>query len=378
MSKEQKYLQKIENDVQERLYDLLTIHLIDVHAKVRKSGKNKDQLVALLERAIDQLRKSLTQYNKLQWYRYIIILCNKILLYQTDRQDIKRLKMELINDFVHSDEHQESIPLNNQVNELRITYDATYMTYLMKSYAKRKEWDKALYCLIVVSLIEPDNEDIDSCYRTISEHMKKEKLESVTFTKPKGMTLALDSNVVLARILYDVGEYRIAPQKTFDLERLGNENSFVITETVREEAKKHLEYREFAIRRHCRENRRFKPKEIIEALYKRLDKICSKYACRVEAPERLIKEIEGMYKKHLGALEEILQGKLQARFISHKLRKIAQREGMLPEKGDIKLLAEVITLNQGNEHGILTRDRDLTMFAREIYDRWGVKVFWRV
>ncbi|MFH1606750.1 MAG: hypothetical protein ABIC91_05370 [Nanoarchaeota archaeon] len=51
-TKELKYLEKIKNDIDERLYDLLVVHLVGHHEKVRKSGHNKEKFVTLLEKAI--------------------------------------------------------------------------------------------------------------------------------------------------------------------------------------------------------------------------------------------------------------------------------------------------------------------------------------
>lgn len=42
-TKELKYLEKIKNDIDERLYDLLIMHLVGHHVKVQKSGSIKDE-----------------------------------------------------------------------------------------------------------------------------------------------------------------------------------------------------------------------------------------------------------------------------------------------------------------------------------------------
>ena len=62
--------------------------------------------------------------------------------------------------------------------------------------------------------------------------------------------------------------------------------------------------------------------------------------------------------------------------VSHKLRKLAQRENFLPEEGDIKLLAEVITLNKKGENiGIFTQDKDFTLFANPLKEKFGIDIF---
>ena len=150
-TKELRYMEKIKNDIDERLYDLLVMHLINHHEKVRKSGSNKDAFVTLLEKAIANLRKGISGFNKIHFYRYILICCNVILVYDTKRQDIKDLKKELIEDYTAS-EHDldDKIPLNYQINEVRLTYDTSYLCYLIKRMIELKQWDK-------------DNIEVDIC-----------------------------------------------------------------------------------------------------------------------------------------------------------------------------------------------------------------------
>ena len=84
-----------------------------------------------------------------------------------------------------------------------------------------------------------------------------------------------------------------------------------------------------------------------------------------------VSEIREFYLDYLEELEKILLFKLRGKYVSKKLRKLAQRESLLPEEGDLKLLAEAIKLNVG----ILSKDKDFVNFKKEILDKFGVKVY---
>ena len=270
-TQELNYLEKIENDVRERLWDLLIIHLIDVEDKVKVHGDNQDKLIELLDKSLKILRNGINNYNRLHFYRYTLIVCNKILRYDKKRKDLKEIKKEIIKDYIHSDSEdfiklpyltgEKILSLSNQVNEIRLTYDTTYLSYLIGKCIRDKELHKALYCLIVVRLIEPDKEELEEYDRVIHENIKSKKTEKIVYEKPENEVLALDSNVVISKIMYDVGEYRIRSESTFDLEKLGNNNKFVITESVAEEVRKHLEFALVGIKRFCR-GTKFDYKEI--------------------------------------------------------------------------------------------------------------------
>jgi hypothetical protein len=380
-TKELKYLEKIENDINEKLYDLLIMHLVDHHKKVRKSGSNKEKFISLLEIAINNIRDEMDSYksSNFRLYRYILIYCNAILMYDTKRQDLKDLKKELIEDFTHSEQASgEKIPLNYQINEVRITYDTRYLFYLINYFINSKIWEKALYCLITVKLIEPDKEELEEFYKVIKQNLKDETLEFKEFNNPKDKILALDANVVISRIIYDVEDYRVGSKTTFDLEKLGNYNKFIITPSVINEVKEHLDFQLALTRRFCNKNPRFNYDDIESTLEKRFKKIVEKYKSEViELKEENLEAIKKFYMKHLNKLEEIILAKLMGETVSHKLRKLAQRESMLPEEGDLKLLAEVIEINKTSdkEVAILTGDKDFTEFASGIKKEFGIEVY---
>ncbi len=379
-TKELKYMEKIKNDIDERMYDLLIRHLINHHDRVRKSGKNKDSFVTLLDKAITNLRKGVNSYNKIHFYRYTLICCNAVLVYDTKRQDIKDLKKEIIEDYTASEhDSDDKIPLNYQINEVRLTYDTSYLCYLIKKMIDLKEWDKALYCWHTVNLIEPDKEELEEYYDLIKLNIVDSEIKEIDFEKPSGMILALDSNVVISRIFYDVGDYRLGSKSKYDLEKLEHNNSFIITKSTVEEVQKHLDFQLISIKRVCRNQERFNYEEIEITLKKRFEKVIETYSLKeeIQVDEEIINRIKEFYQKHLNKLEEIMLAKIRSKYVSHKLRKLSQRDSLMPEEGDMTLLAEVIKLDKTSEKevGILTEDKDFVEFIGSIEDEFGIKVY---
>ena len=135
MSTVEKYLKKLENDVSEQLYDLLIMHLLDVDKKVVHAASEKDNIshfLSILDTALNNLSDNISDYNRLQSFRYMILICNTILRYDKKREDIKELKKRIVENYIQSDEHAEGIiPLNYQINEIRLTYSSDYLTYLI-------------------------------------------------------------------------------------------------------------------------------------------------------------------------------------------------------------------------------------------------------
>lgn len=372
MTIEDKYLEKINNDIDESLYDLLSHHIKESHQKIKTK---KEEFIKLLEKAIKKLKKNISPYNQLEYFRYIILCCNTILRFDKNYEKVKEIKKEIIKEYTHSDSIIEGkIPLNYQINEIRITYNSEYLVYLIDRYISKKKYREALYCLIAVKLIEPDNEKIDKWEKEIKENIKDKVIEKRSYKDPKNYLLALDSNVVISRIFYDVDDYRIPHEETFNLELLGNNNKFIITSSVQKEVKEHLEFQLIQVKNFCNKNKKFDYDEIYKTLSKRYEKIMDKYL--VETGEVDIKDIKYFYSNYIENLEEILYMKLSGSSISKKLRKIAQRENLLPEIGDMQLLKEVIELSKTNEKiGILSMDKDFTYFTKEIEDRFNIKIF---
>jgi uncharacterized LabA/DUF88 family protein len=74
-------------------------------------------------------------------------------------------------------------------------------------------------------------------------------------------------------------------------------------------------------------------------------------------------------------LEQIFFSKIKSMPVSHKLRKLAQRVDLLPEEGDMRLLAEAIALSQaGATAAICSQDKDFLVFSQEIRDTFSIDV----
>jgi hypothetical protein len=236
MNKKEKYLAKIENDVNERIFDILMIHLLNVKKIIIKKDDNYYKLIKILDNALKILKKGINNHNRLNFYRYMILICNIILYYDTHRQDIKDIKKKIIEEFTHSENVEGKIPLNYQINELRITYDTSYLReYLIKRLIERKEFDKALYCLIAVRLIEPDDEKLDEYYRIIKQNISDPFIDYKKFRNPVNKKLLLDSNIVIGLIDFKLG-------KEYCLDSFLKNNDLVITSSVYREVKEHIDF----------------------------------------------------------------------------------------------------------------------------------------
>jgi len=385
MNKQQLYLKKIENDVNERIYDLLVQHLKEVHKILPKTDDNKDYLRELnkhLFKALDDLKHT-NRFNYLQNYRSSILIINIILSYKPEESHLKQVKLSILNKF-SSDiiyDKKEKIPLKSQMTELRITYDTSYLIYLLENiFIKKEMWDKAIYCLIAIELVEPDHEDIQKYKEIITKHLKKEELTYKEFEEPKENIILLDTNIVLNKVLYDVGEYKISHNKLEEynslMEKWGNNNKFVITNSIKEELEKQIKFSIDTVNNVCSKFKHFNKKEIITTLEKRFNNLIKKYAVAVEEKRYNLTNIEKFYSNYLGNLYEITLDKIENKKLSKKLKKLSDREGLLPELGDLKLLADAIELKKSNPNiAILSNDKDLYLFNEQIEKVFGIKIY---
>ena len=360
----QKFLEKIENDVSERIYDLLVVHLIGVHEKIKVYGETdapyRKKLVLLLDASIKDLIEGINRYNALQRYRWILLFCNKLLTYES-RLDIKKIKMKIVEEFTHAEQDTgERIPLNYQINELRITYDASYLLYLAKKLTKEKDWAKALYCTIAARLVEPDNEELEELYSEIKKNVKDETIKNSPSEELKDKTLVLDSNIVISIIMQDVGKFKPSFEEPFEIKDLEENNKIIITDSVEQEVKGHITYKLEEIKKRIEKLSRFSYSEIEKTIWKRYTDLLEKYpAPPIKVDPKKIEELKEEYGKHLNKLEEILMEKIKRQPLSSKLRKIAQRENLLPEEGDLKLMAEAdASAKTGLNVKIITKDKD--------------------
>ena len=161
---------------------------------------------------------------------------------------------------------------------------------------------------------------------------------------------------------------------------LGNYNNFIITPAIKKEIDKHMEFQLERTKRICQNHKKFNYGDIKHVLMKRYEKIMHKYLLReeVKTDPEFINSIKEFYMEYLPSLEKILLEKIKGKDLSHKLKKLAQRESMLPEEGDITLLAEVYELKKKNDKiAILSDDKDLTMFSKVLKENWRIEVFSR-
>lgn len=378
MNTKEKYLSKLENDVSERIFDIMMIHLLKIHDKIPKHKEDGYylELIKILEGALKILGKGINSYTKLSYYRYSLLICNIILSYDTSREDIKDVKKKIIEDYTHSDNLTGKIPLDYQINEIRITYDTKYLNYLIKKLIEKdKEWNKALYCLIATRWIEPDDEKLDKYYSIIKENIKDKEIIDKKFLNAENKLILLDSNIVISQIIYDTEEYKyLGNYDHHYLDSYAKNNQLVITTSVLDEVNEHIDFKLSHIRRVCsKTNQDFnKIKEVIEQRTKDFYDKCKILNVKIED----IDDIKEFYSNYLNKLEEILEAKIRGKIVSHKLRKLAHRTCLLPEEGDMNLLKEAITLKQtGKNVGILTQDKDFTIFAGCIYEEFGVEVY---
>ena len=379
------YLKKLENDINERIYDLFIEHLRSAHSVIARTEKNKENLTILygiLQRAIEKLKKETTKSNQFFFFRYRVLVINFYLSYVPNNEEIKKEKLEILNEFSKGDyDLNEKIPLRSQMTEIRITYDVKYLYYLIeKQFIPKKMWDKALYCLLAVELIEPDHKDIKTFYDLILSNIEKKKVEFFEFERPTSAVLILDTNIVLSKILGPIGEFKM-PQmnhKEYEelIDALEKENKIIITPSVCLELKKNLDFTLSKAKDLSVKNSKFNYEEISSVLNKRFEEIISKYGIKINVKSDL-KEIEKFYSSFLEMLYEITLDKIEHKSLSQKLRKLAQREGLLPEMGDMVLLKEAIEIKKISENKnvyIISNDKDLYLFNKEINEKFEIKV----
>ena len=382
MYREERYVQKIKNDVEEKLYELLTLHLREMDKKISIHAEDnvelKRELVSLLDIAVNDIWSRTNKFNKLINYRHILLISNTILRFYKERQDIKDLKKQIIEDFTHSERAEDGkIPLNYQMNEVRITYDVDYLSYLVQKYIDRKDWIKAMYCFKAVEMLEPDHDMIDIWSDTLSRNLLGKEPRMLDQETPVGKRLAMDSNIAISMISDNIGDYQFRERLNFDRGVL-DQNEVFITPSVRDEVHSNVEYRKVKISGFCKKNERFDPGVIIPEFQKRYEGLLERYlvdSCGEDCAP--LERVRRFYLQYAPTLVEILDDKMEHYFVSHRLRKLAQREGLLPEEGDMRLLSEVLKMRENGERvdGILSLDKDFTIFSRDILDEFGVEVF---
>ena len=373
ISKQKRYLNKLKNDLDENHFDLLINHLSEIGVRIKIFDEDAESLISFLEEAINLLKTKIQDRNKQFIYRYILICANKILFLDKSREDIKQLKKDLIEDYNHLEEKESGkIPIDYQLSELRITYDPHYLLYLTKSLIKQEKYVEAFFCYEAIHLIEPDNDIIDQYWDFFEKLFPKVELEKAEFNEPKEMILILDANVVISKILENIPEFNEYCSETYDLEKLGNFNKFLVFNSVIKEVKEHIDILCYNKFRHSRTEKR----DLERRILKKLNKFIEKYIYS-EKLDLNLNEVKAFYLKFPSKLRIILNWKVShEKTLSHKLRRMVKRYNLLPEEGDLCFLANCIALKQHESKniGILSNDSDFQYFAKEIKEKFDIEV----
>lgn len=379
----EKYLEKLENDVEEGMWDLLVLHLHEARGTIEKrlpwNEPSIDRLVSTLDKAIDCL-KEITEkkrYFSREHYRYLLLCANELLYYRTDRQDIKDLKQRIVADFTLSEPGDSpQIPLDKQINEVRITHDARDLQYLVGAFIEEEDWLNALYCWIPVSLLEPDWRHLEASYQSINEHLSPELPEFEPSARPEKSVVLVDANILISQIVQSVGEYRIGQPDAHRTQELLQQlrdanNQLILTKSVQQEVEAHMDYIKEFVRQDAPRHG-FDPETIRAAFDRRYEELLAHFEImELEAGE----DVRPFYEQYLKTLEKITLEKIQDKTVSKKLRKLAQRNGILPEEADQQLLSEAARLQaERGDVYIASNDKDFGVFSKPIKERYGVGI----
>ena len=373
------YIKKLENDLENEFYDLFLEHIKIVHTKIkRKIEKNffLEKLYSLYDRAIKNLKQRLNKLEKDEFMinvvrklfqRYLIKIINSYLTYRPEKQSIKNLKQKLIHNFLRDERNEitEKIPLTSQINEVRITHDTHYIKYCIENkFLKKNDLIRAKYFCKVLEFIEPDSTLISKCENIIKNKFKKYNLiYDKTFKNPKNSIIVLDSNILIKLILSKKENY--IERKLTELEK---DNKIFLTRENYNEI-------ENSIKSLISYNERYrKDKDFYLAKLEKIKKYIFK---NLKIKNNNLFIIRKFYEKYLLNLEEIFYLKLHTNKISKILRKLAQREYLLPEKDDLLLLSDSIEIKKlfSKEVYIYSEDIDLYLFNKEIFNKFKIKVF---
>jgi hypothetical protein len=256
-----------------------------------------------------------------------IILANKILRYEND-QSIKDLKRRIIEEYTGSpSDDSELIPLKYQISELRITYDARYLEYMVEALLRKEEYDKALYCLLTYKLIEPDHPKLESWRARIGSWITEPDLPDYKTPAPADLVL-LDANALFPIVFTDAGGYRFDMDEPTDID-------YAITPSVMAELRTAWEY-------HLEQAR--SQGADITALKEANDP--ESFASKVIEVEPVsLNTIKDLYREYPFRLEKILYRKIaRMNRLSDKLKELSTRDTLLPEDGDLRLLIESVGL----------------------------------
>jgi hypothetical protein len=334
-------------------------------------------------------KKLLHQENKLPPPR-VIDLCNILLLIDSKDRSLIRKKIRVLNAFQGKDEETEELTLNHIITETRLTKDTSYLQYRAKRYIDSMDWEKALYSIEAILTYEPENEEFIALKKKALESCKKYVLcEKIEFDMPKDEIIVVDANIWIFKIFKDVktmdGDFFLEAERHADTEMLfskySNNNRVIVLPTTIDEINTHLKIRKMNIEKTCMKGRFGSVgfKKIAAELDSRMDYFIKKYNTVKDVTYGYydMESIRNFFHDRLRALEKVTLWKISSADRSFSIKKLVQREGYLPELNDRKLLSEAISVMKktGKEVGILTYDSDFTTFARDIYERFKIKVY---
>ena len=365
------YLLKISNDIDEGLWDLLLVHTWEEPKSIARDSPYAKDFVVLLKRAIAKLEAESDRIRtkpdfRVQFLRTklrsTLILANKVLRYQPADEDIKQLKRRIIEEYTGSPpDESEMIPLRYQISELRITYDPRYLEFLIEAFLKKEDYDKALYCLLTYGLLEPDHPKLEPWRVRIRSWASEPELPSYEPAEPEGLVL-LDANALFPLVFIDTAGYR------FSLSAPPTVSSYAITPSVMAELRAAWVY-------HLENAHKLGiDTEELKAANEPRIAACEEKLIDVEADEKTLESIRALYSKYLFTLEKILYRKLaHEKRLSDKLAKLSHRDTLLPEDGDLRLLAEAVALKERNV-AIMSNDADFLRFQGVIREQFGIEI----
>ena len=161
------------------------------------------------------------------------------------------------------------------------------------------------------------------------------------------------------------------------IDKLETENNkIIITNSIQNELRKNLDFTLSKAKELCEKNNKFNFLNIRTELNKRYEEIIIKHQIKANLKTNDTKEIEQFYSNFLEMLYELTLDKIEHKNLSQKLKKLAQREGLLPEKTDMILLKEAIEIQKFSDNKniyIISNDKDLYLFNKEIYEKYKIK-----
>jgi len=286
--------------------------------------------------------------------RYVWHLHNQI----ENDQSIKDLKRRIIEEYTGSpSDDSELIPLKYQISELRITYDARYLEYMVQKLLKKEEYEKALYCLLTYKLIEPDHPKLESWRARIGSWITEPDLPTYKAPAPADLVL-LDANALFPLAFTDAGGYRFDMPEPTDID-------YAITPSVMAELRTAWKYHLERARSQGADITALKQANDPESFASKV----------IEVEPVSLNTIRDLYREYPFRLEKILYHKI-ARMtrLSDKLKELSTRDTLLPEDGDLRLLGEAIALSKDHKVAILSRDEDFWAFQGLIKENFGIEI----